>query len=885
MRWPTQFRLWLRSLLRRNVVEQELDEELRYHLERQIDIGIASGLAPEEARYAALRAMQCIEQRKEECRDMRRINLIEDLARDFRYALRMLRQRSGFAAVALLTLALGTGATTVMFTVVDSVLLKPLSYPQPERLVALHEQTEKYGLQSSFAYFNFLDCQRESHSLTPMAAWRFAGGTVSEPGEAEFVGAREISADIFSVLGIPLLRGRAFQSEEDRPDAMPVIIISYRLWQRRFGGDPGVIGRQLVFAGKPYTVVGVAPAGFRLSGDADVFTPLGQDTGPTIRNREMHPDIHVVARLRPGVTLAQAEAELAVIGRHLADQYPKSNAGRGITAQPLRQEFVGDVRSTLLLLLGAVSLVLLIACVNVASLLLARAVGRERELAMRVALGASRGRLVRQCLTESAVLALSGGLLGTLLAAVGTRPFLLFWPGGLPRSEEVHFDWRVLLFALGISLLTGFFFGLAPALRTPNRELEKALRAGARTVADGSRRLHGSFVVAEIALALVLLISAGLLGRMLLRILSVDPGIDARNVLVARVALSPTVLEGPARIRAAWRDVVDRVRGVPGVESVAIADIIPMSGEADEIGYWTTAAAPPANEMPMSQMNLVTPDYLRVMGITLRRGRFFTEQDRSGNEPVIVIDEILAQRAFHGREAVGNRLWLQFLGAARVVGVVGHVRHRGLDADDEAKIREQIYLPFAQLPEEFLRLTATAMHLVVRTTIDPLRTVESIQRQVRGTSRHQALYEVSTMEEVLRGTLARQRFLLVLFSIFASLSLLLACVGIYGVLAYLTSQRVPEMGLRMALGATAGDLVRLILRQSLAMTLMGVGLGLAGALAATQLLRRLVTGVRAADPLTIALMVFVLVVAALFASYLPARRASRVDPMMALRQE
>src|SRR5579863_4633664 len=641
---------WWQRLVRRKQMEEQLEKELRFHLDQHAADLIARGHDPEEARRLARLALGGPEQVKENCRDARGTRWLEDLWQDFRYALRTLRKKPGFAAVALLTLALGIGATTVMFTVINGVLFKPLSYPDPDRLVTLREQREKYG-EWPFAYFNFVDCKRESRSLAPVAAWRHGGGgTVSEPGEAEYVAGRQVSADLFSVLGVALLRGRAFLPEEDRLGATPVIIISQRLSQRLYGGMDEAIGRRLVFEGSAYTVVGIAPAGLRLSEDADVFTPLGQNTSPAMQNREMHIGIHVVGRLRPGVTLAQARAELALIARHLDEQYPKANAGLGIVANPLRQELVGGVRSTLWLLLGAVGLVLLIACVNVASLLLARAVSRERELAMRVALGAGRGRLARQCLTESAVLGLSGGLLGVLLASIGIRPFVAFWPGSLPRAEEVQLDWHVLVFALAASLLSGLLFGLAPAVRAPARELEQALRAGGRTIAGSSRRLHSGLVMSEIALAIVLLVAAGVLGRTLLRLSSVDPGLDIRNVLITQVALSPSALKNPAKIRAAWRDLLDRVRHVPGVQFAATTDLVPMDGDEDEIGYWTTAAAPPADRMPLSLLTSVTPDYLKAMGIALRQGRFFDEQDRIGGEPVLVIDEVLAQRAFRGRD-------------------------------------------------------------------------------------------------------------------------------------------------------------------------------------------------------------------------------------------
>jgi predicted permease len=877
--------MWWQRLWRRTQMEEQLEKELRFHVDQHAAHLIARGRHPAEARRQARIDLGGPEQVKEQCRDARGTRWLEDLLQDFRYALRALRQRPGFAAITLCTLALGIGATTVMFTVINGVLLKPLSFPQPERLVTLHGVTEKYGDERGVSNLNFLDCRRESRSLAPMAAWRYGGGTVSEPGEAEYVDGREISSDLFSVFGVALSRGHAFLPEEDRPGAAPVAIISYGLWQRRFGGSPSAVGRPLVFDGNPYTVIGIAPAGFQLDGSADVFTPLGQVTELRMQNRAAN-FLRVVARLGPGVTLTQAQAELALIGRRLAEQYPDVNAGRGFEAEPLRQELVGDVRPTLWLLLGAVTLVLLIACVNVASLLLARAVSRERELAMRVALGAGRGRLIRQCLTESAVLGLFGGALGVLLAAVGIRPFALLWPGSLPRAEEIRLDWHVLLFAFGASLASGLLFGLAPALRAPARELEQTLRAGARTFTGGSRHLHSGFVMCEIALAVVLLVAAGILGRTVLRLSSLDPGIDIHNVLVTRVALSPGALQkDPAQIRAAWQDVLDRSRRVVGVQSVALADIIPMREGYNGLGYWTTPAPPPANQMPIALASTVTPDYLKVMGIPLRQGRFFSDHDRMGIEPVVVVDEVLAQHAFGAVDPVGKRLWVSAIGPTKVIGVVGHVRHWGLAGDDQSQVRDQIYYPFAQVSDPLMRLFSTFMSMAVRTTIPPLNVVEPLRRGLRGATGDQILYEVRTMQQLASASLARQRFLTMLFGIFAGLALLLACIGIYGVLAYVTSQRVPEIGLRMALGATAGDVMRLVLGQSLRMISVGVGVGLATAFAAGRILETLVAGVRSTDPSTFAIMISVLVAAALFASFLPARRASRVDPIRALRQE
>ena len=879
---------WWHRLWRRTKLEEQLEKELRFHLEQHAADLMARGCDPGEARRQARLALGGPEQVKEECRDARGTRWLEDLWQDFRYALRALRKNPGFAAVALCTLALGSGATTVMYSVVDGVLLKPLPYPDPDRLVRLQERTEqatRFGNLWAFAYPNFVDCRREVRSLT-LAAWRYGGGTVSEPGEAEYVEARQISSDLFSVLRVTLARGRGFLPDEDRQGGAPVAIISQGLWQRRYAASATAIGSRLVFEGKPYTVVGVAPADFRLAGETiDVLTPIGQSTDTILQNRKAHPGIQVTARLKPGGTLAQAQAELALIGRHLAEQYPASNAGRGFQAELLRPE-IGDVRSTLWLLLGAVGLVLLIACANIASLLLARAVSRQRELAMRVALGASRGRVARQCLTESAVLALSGGLLGVLLAAIGLRPFVVFWPGSLPRAEEVHLDWHALVFALGVSLVSGLLFGLAPALRVPARDLAQTMRAGARNLVGSAHRLHGGFVISEIALAIVLLISAGILGRTLLRLSSIDPGVDVRNVLTARTALAPATLASPARTRAAWQEVLERARRVPGVQSAAVVDTVPLREGNNQIGYWTTPAEPPDNQQPTTLATCVTPDYLKVMGIALRQGRFFNDQDRMGNEAVVVIDEVLAQEAFGGRQALGERLWIGMsTDPLRVVGVVGHVRHWGPAGDDKAKVRAQLYYPFAQLPDRFVRRWSELMSIVVRTAVPPLNMVEPLRREARGVGGDQVLYEVQSMDQIAGAMLGRQRFLLLLFGIFAGLALLLACIGIYGVLAYVTSRRVPEIGVRMALGATAHDCMRLVLRQSLGMIFAGVGVGLAAALVAARLLERLVEGVRSTDPLTFATMISVLVLAALFASFLPARRASRVDPMSALRQD
>jgi predicted permease len=880
---------WWQRLWHRTRMDEQLEKELHYHLEQHANDLIAQGHAPEEAWRQARLDLGGPEQVKENCRDARGTRWLDDFSQDVRFALRMLRKNPGFAVVALLTLALGVGATTVMFTVVNGVLLKPLPYPQSNELLAVHGHTQTWNTkiygEQNVAYPDFLDLQRDAHSVD-LAATLFNNATLSEPGPPEYVDLHEISSNLFPLLRVNLLRGRAFLPEEDRPGAAPVVILGYSFWQQHFGGSPTVLGSSVVLDQKRYTVIGIAPQGFRQNDDeADVFVPLGQDTAQFLKSRGPHP-INVIARLRPGVTPPNAQAELQLIAHHLSQAYADTNADRTFLASPLRPE-VGDVRSTLWLLLGAVTLVLLIACANVASLILARAVSRQRELSMRAALGARRGRLVRQCLTESAVLGLTGGLLGVLLAYVGLRPFLAFWPGNLPRVQEVQLDWRVMLFAVSISLLCGFLFGLAPALRAPARNLEQTLRSGSRTIIGTARRLHSVFVVSEIALALVLLVAAAMIGRTLLRVSSLDPGLNVHNVLVTRMALSPGVLADPGRIRPAWQDVIDRASRVPGVQSVAIVDTVPMRDGNNQIGYWPTANVPPENQQPTALATSVSPNYLNVMGIHLRQGRFFNDQDRAGSQLVIVIDDVLAQSAFPGQDPIGKLLWMPDMGYGpfTVVGVVGHVRHWGLAGDDQAQVRAQFYYPFAQLPDRFLRRWSELMSVAVRTNIDPLSVVDSLRQQVRGATGDQVVYEVRTMEQLARGTLARERFLLLLFSIFAGLALVLACVGIYGVLAYLTNQRVPEIGVRMALGASPADVMWLILRDSLAMIALGVTVGTLAAMGAGHLLQHSVEGMQPTGPSPYAVTIFLLVATAVAASLIPARRASQVDPMKVLRQE
>jgi predicted permease len=875
---------WLARLFRRNKLEHQLDKELLFHIEQHEQDLIARGQTPQEARRNARLALGGPEQVKEKCRDARGTRWLEDLAQDTRYALRSFRQKPAFAAISILVLALGVAATTLMFGIINGVLLQPLSYPHPEQLLTLHGSLPEFGDFWGYSYPDFTDIRRESHSLE-IGAWTYGGGTMSQNGEPEVLAGYRVSAEFFTILKVQPKLGRIFRPDEDRPGAPPVAVLSDSLWRRRFAANPTVIGTTFTFDGGPHTVIGVMPPGFELDGDVDIYRPLGSavDTRMQFRRARF---VHVIARLRPGATLPQAQTELALFANNLSRLDPSSNANLTFTTRRLQQDLVGDVGSTLWLLLSAVGLVLLVACVNIASLLLARAVSRERELAMRVALGAGRGRLIRQCLTESAVLGISGGLLGLAVAAVGIRPFAALWPGNLPRAEEIHLDARMFFFAIAVSLASGFLFGLAPAFRVPVRNLESALRLGGRTIAGSSRRLHSAFVIAEIALAFVLLVSAGLLGRTLLHLSSLDPGVNVHNVLTARFALSPATLANADQIRPAWQEVLERMRAIPGVQSATLSDIIPMREGENSLPYSTTSAPPPA-DAPLALASCVTPGYIDVMQLPLREGRFLSDRDRLESEPVVVIDENFARHALGTPHAVGKSLWIPALadGPIKIVGVVGHIRHWGLAGDDQSRVRDQMYYPFAQVPVRYLRFFSTIMSIAVRTNADPAGIVKPLSESLRGPAGDQALYGAQTLDALATASLARQRFLALLFSIFAGVALFLSCMGLYGVLAYLTGERVPEFGVRIALGASARDVVSLVLRQSFAMIIIGAATGLLASIAAAQILRRTVEGMQPAQISTFALMISLLLATALLASYIPARRASRTDPVEALRQD
>ena len=807
------------------------------------------------------------------------------LIQDLRYGLRMLAKNPGFTAVALLTLALGIGANTAIFSVVNGVLLRPLPYPEPGRLMLVYERSREFG-HLSVAYPNFLDWRRENHSFTDIAAFRGDDFNFTGSGQPEHLGGEFVSASLLPVLGVNPMLGRNFLPQEDRQGAGGVVILTYGLWKSRFGADPNILGKTMTLNGRNYKVIGVLPSEFRFRGQAELYVPLAQGPSVELNDRETHPGLNVVGRLKPDVTMAAAQAEMTSIGRALAQQYPKTNAGHGVTVVEMKDDMVGHIRPTLLLLLGAVGCVLLIACANVANLLLARSTARSREFAIRAALGADRKRVVRQLLTESVLLALNASVFGLLLADWGIRLVLAAVPNSLPRSQEIGLDPHVLLFTLAVTVLTGVLFGLAPAFHSSNVNPQEFLKEGARGSGGGRHRAEGVFVALEVGLAVVLLAGAGLMIQSIWRLWRVDPGFNTRHLLTTQVALSPTVMASPAAIRLAYQQLLDRVASIPGVQSASIASLIPLSDSDSEIAFWLgRGLQPPQEQMSWAMFYIGTPDYLRVMGIPLREGRFFTAQDTLASTPVVVIDDVMAKHLFPGQDALGKQINLMLLGPVQIVGVVGHVKHWGLDSDDTAKIRDEIYFPAWQVPDKFMPEVVAGLTLALRTAPDPLSVVSAVRAQVAGPTEDQPISGVQTMEQIISHSLAERRFTMLLLIIFASTALVLAAVGIYGVMSYAVSRRTHELGVRLALGASRREILRLVVGEGMTLAAIGTAVGLTAALGLTRLMASLLYGVRPADPATLVAVSLLLAGIALLACYIPAWRATKVDPLVALRYE
>jgi putative ABC transport system permease protein len=783
----------------------------------------------------------------------------------------------GFTLVAVAVLALGIGANTAIFSVVNAVLLRPLPYPGAERVVAFEGVNPSEGItRSNLSAPDFADWRAAQQSFEALAMFTSGSANLTGGDEPERVGASAVSADFFRALGVGAARGRALLPEDDAPGGGEVVVISNGLWVRRFGADPGVVGRRVEVNGRGLEVVGVMPAGFDFPQRAEVWMPLQLDVAKEPRDNRSY---QVVGRLREGVTLEAARAEMDALTARLALSYPVTNGGWGLRLDRLQDSIVGQLRALLFVLLGAVGLLLLIACANVANLTLVRAASRRREVAVRLALGASRWRVVRQMLTESLLLALAGGALGVGLSVWLTELLVAMSPRNTPRLAETALDARVLLFATAATLLTGLVFGLAPALQASKADLNDALKEGGRGLAEARGRARGLLVVLEIAVSLVLLVGAGLLVKSFARLRQVDPGFDASNVLTMRVSLPGARYPEPLKKAEFYASLVERVRALPGVESAAATISLPLNGSNLSVGRsFVREGRPLAPESSEdAAYSVITPEYFRAMRIPLRAGRDFNDRDDAGSTMVAVINEPLARKIFPGEDPLGKHItvWRDEEFPREIVGVVGETKPNGLDSEPKL----QVYVPERQDADW------GGMSLVVRAQGDPEALTQAVRNEVRALDRDQPVYDVKTLERVVADSTAYRRLAAVLMAGFACVALVLACVGLYGVISYAVARRTHEIGIRMALGARPRDVLRMVLRQGGALVLAGVGVGVAAALAATRALASMLYEVSAADATVYAFVALLLAAVALVACLVPARRATKVDPMEALRYE
>ena len=805
------------------------------------------------------------------------------LIQDLRYGVRMLWKSPGFTIVAVLTLALGIGANTAIFSVVNGVLLRPLPFRDPSRLVLIAEKSSFPIISTS--YENYLDWRDQSHSFESMEATRGSSITLTGAGEPERLNVRMATAGLFSMLGSNAQIGRTFLPEEDRAGGTPVALLSYGLWQRRFGGSADIIGKTVNLDLQPYTVVGILPSGFQILQPADLYLPFTPWAKTLPADRNWHPGIIPLARLKQGVSKEQARSEMIGITKRLEQQYPDYNTGTSADVVGLQDEIVQNSRPALLLLLGAVSFVLLIACANVANLLLARAASRGREVAIRTAMGASRGRVIRQLLTESVLLSLAGGLLGVIvaLAAVGLLPKIA--GDSIPQGAPIGLDPWVLAFTAVVSLFTGLLFGIVPALRTANLDLRGTLNEGSRgsTAGPGQHVLRGALVAMEIALAMLLLVGSGLLLRSFSRLQEVPPGFQPDHLLVADIPLSPTAYAKPQDRYQFFDRLVERAKSLPGVRSAAAASFLPVSGGGSIIHFNITGRPPKSpHEFVAAGYRTITPNYLETLGVPLLQGRFFTRGDNEKSPAVVIINATMAHTFFPNENPLGKRLQLgalpeQEVPTMEIVGVVGDV-HFGLGTDPQA----EMYLPYRQAD---LLLPVFQLSVVLRTAGDPALQTAALRSALAEIDPNQPLVKVRTMEDNMATTVAQPRFRTWLIGILAMLALVLAAVGVYGVMSYTVTQRTSEIGVRVALGAQPKDVFRIIVGEGLRLALFGVGVGLVAALVLTRLLQSFLFGISAYDPLTFIAVSLLLTLVAVAASYFPARRATRVDPMIALRYE
>ncbi len=889
---PSHRRRLRLSWLSGRQVTDDVDEELRFHLEQQASELRDAGWSEAEARLEAVRLFGDIEYTRQYCRaedlrreqEKRRMTIFEELKQDLRYALRALRSSPGFTLTALFTLALGIGANTAIFSVVRSVLLAPLPFPQTEQLVRIwHANRTTSTDRAPIAEPDFLDWQRETQRAQSLGAFFYADGMtgldLTGAGNPERLSAALVTDGFFQTLGTRALVGRTLVTDEHVPGRDRFVVLSHGLWSRRFGSDASLVGKAIQLNGEPFTVVGVMPPGFTYPADRslDAWIPLSFFGPASIGRGRGVRFLSVIGRLKPGVSATQLDTELAGMSVRLAKQYPENLGWENVTLSGLRESILGEVRRPLVVLMFAVAMLLLIACVNIASLLLARATGRQRELAVRAALGAGRGRIARQLLTESLTLALLGGVLGVALAFVAAPALAAAGASELPRAGDVRIDVIVLLFTLAISLGSGLLFGLFPTLRASSSNLQLSLRAGGRGSVGAGQRARSTLVVIELALAVMLMVAAGLATKSFARLMSVRAGFVPSNALVVMMSVPPRYLSSDTASRANvtyYYGVLDAIRAVPGVQSAGSVRDLPLRGNGERVSFSIAGrAAPPQGQAPSAQFHHVSTDYFKAMGIPLRAGRSFEMTDKRGAPLVVVINEEFARLHWPGESAVGKTILFGTL-PIQVAGVVGDVRQRGLAEPVEPAM-------FVHVLNNF----RVRMSIVVRTTSDPLSYANAVRQAIWAVDPNQTITGVMTLESVLGSAVARPRLLAWLLSLFGTLGLTLGALGIFGVLGYAVNQRRQEIGVRMALGATPRSVLSLIVGRGMLLAAGGVAVGALGAMWLTKSMQTVLYDIQPSDPLTFVQVMAVLLTAAFVASWLPARRALSIDPVSALRYD
>jgi len=877
----------IKRLFQRRRLDDDLSGEIQQHLQERTDELMERGLSRKDAASQARREFGNVALIEEDGRDVWRWIFIESVIADLRYGLRQLGANPGFTAVAVLTLGLGIGANAALFSVVNGVLLSPLAYPDADSLVTIHESKPNFR-SGSISYPNFLDWQNDNQVFSEMAIYRRVGMNLTGQGDGENINVEFITSDLLKVLGLKPLIGRDLVQGEDRVGGPPIVLIGAGMWNSKFQSSPDVLEKSITLDGKDFAIIGVVPGGFDPIGglrEAPVYMPIGQWRNNALTSRGAGLGIHGVGRLKPGVSIEQARANMDEVTRNLAAAYPDDNKGVGATMNPLKEEMLGGVRPILLVLIAAVGFVLLIACVNVANLMLSRSNSRAREFAIRAAIGAGQLRLVRQLLTESVLLGCAGGASGLALAAWGTQAALKRLPEALPRAGNIGLDARVLAFTAVVSLLAGVMFGLIPALRTIRSSLQSTLQEAGRSVGAVRHRAQSALVVLEVALALVLLIGAGLMIRTMAALWNDNPGFDSHNVMIFSLWLPPAAYKAPPdAIREGYLSVERELAAIPGMQSVSAAGgAIPLAGDDEELFWMDGQPKPASNEMNWALSYVVEPDYLNVMKIPLKRGRFFAAQDNNHSPLVVVVDEAFASAYFPGEDPIGKRINLSGPDAsAQIVGVVGHVKQWAIGSEGN-ELQAQMYRPFGQLAD--VQIASPGADFIVRSEGARPGLFDSIREATHRINAEQIVSGGTTMEEIIDGKLARKRFAMILLGFFAALALVLAAIGIMGVVSYWVGQRTHEIGVRIALGAERSRVLGMILGEGARVSIIGVGLGLGAAFGLTRLMANMLYGVGPADPVTFGVIAAALVCVSLAACYLPARRATRVDPIEALRHE